>query len=414
MHDPIVSRSTSGIMLVCALLLTASLAWSLYDEAFGQRPWKGMQKQFVSRYTKYLKSIKQQAGQTEAEVKETPEYQQLEAEAQGALDKVKPDIAEIDQTKEIDQKVAQIQAQLDAVTDPFQNQRGKLTVINYNVEIASNSAKDKYRKQAQAKRAELVEVDLPAAEGSGKTTTQKMNYDQLEKLFNDLRDDKARLLGQKADLLKEPTELGKKRDDYLKHHMTGLGPSQIDGLLRKMDQFDYSILPHQISVNEFNIVDRCEVCHAGIREPLDLRPEDLAPGGPGKKPDNLARAFVSHPNRELLQIHTPDRFGCASCHWGNGRATTSEEKGHGRHRFWLWPMFEKENTEAGRQPREHDEGRDDRRKKGAVDEKTREHGGWLPAVSREGSRHARSRHAEPGTRSFLPAGLHGMSSLRRL
>jgi cytochrome c2 len=328
-------------MLVCALLLTASLAWSLYDEAFGQRPWKGMQKQFVSRYTKYLKSIKPQAGKTEAEVKETPEYQQLEAEAQGALEKVKPDIAEIDQ------KVAQIQRELDAVTEPFQNQRGKLTVINYNVEIASNSAKDKYRKQAQAKRAEFVEVDLPVAEGSGKTTTQKMNYDQLEKLFNDSRDEKARLLGQKADLLKEPTELAKKRDDYLKHHMTGLGPSQIDGLLRKMDQFDYSILPHQISVNEFNIVDRCEVCHAGIREPLDLRPEDLAPAGPGKQPDNLARAFVSHPNKELLQIHTPDRFGCASCHWGNGRATTSEEKGHGRHKFWLWPMFEKENTEAG-------------------------------------------------------------------
>ena len=41
-RDPIVSRSTSGIMLICALLLTASLAWSLYDEAFGQRPWKGM------------------------------------------------------------------------------------------------------------------------------------------------------------------------------------------------------------------------------------------------------------------------------------------------------------------------------------------------------------------------------------
>jgi cytochrome c551/c552 len=340
-RDPIVSRSTSGIMLICALLLTGSLAWSLYDEAFGQRPWKGMQQQFVSRYSRYLKSIKSQAGKTEAEVKENPEYQTLEADAQSALEKVKPDIAEIDH------KVTQIQSELDAVTDPFQNQRGKLTVINYNVEIAPANAKDKYRKQAQQKRTELVEVDLPAADGSGKMTTQKMNYDQLEKLFNDLRDEKAKLLGQKADLLKEPTELGKKRDDYLKHHMTGLGPSQIDGLLRKMDQFDYSILPHQISVNEFNIVDRCEVCHVGIREPLDLRPEDLAPGGPGKKPDSFARAFVSHPDKELLQIHTPDRFGCASCHWGNGRATTSDEKGHGRHKFWLWPMFEKENTEAG-------------------------------------------------------------------
>ena len=61
----------------------------------------------------------------------------------------------------------------------------------------------------------------------------------------------------------------------------------------------------------------------------------------------MARAFVSHPNREILQIHNPEKFGCASCHWGNGRATTSDMKGHGRHRFWLWPMFEKENTEAG-------------------------------------------------------------------
>lgn len=339
--DPIVSRSTSGIMLICALLLTATLAWSLYDEAFGQRPWKGMQKQFVSRYSKYLRSIKTQAGKTEAEVKEEPEFQTLDEDAKAALEKVKPEIAEKDQ------KVAQIQRELDAVTEPFQNQRGKLTVINYNVEIAAEGSKAKYRDQAKAKRAELVEVDMPATDGSDKTTTQRLNYDQLEKLFNDLRDEKARLLGQKADLLKEPTELNKKRDDYLKHHMTGLGPTQIDGLLRKMDQYDYSILAHQISVNEFNIVDRCEVCHAGIREPLDLTPADLAPAGPGEKPDNLARAFVSHPDRELLQIHTPDRFGCASCHWGNGRATTSEMKGHGRHKFWLWPMFEKENTEAG-------------------------------------------------------------------
>ena len=121
-----------------------------------------------------------------------------------------------------------------------------------------------------------------------------------------MRDEKAKLLGQKAELLKEPTDLAKKRDDYLKHHLTGLGPSQIDGLVRKMEQFDYSILPHQISVNQFNIVDRCEVCHAGIREPLDLRPEDLAPDGPGKKPDSLARAFVSHPDQRT-DANSPGR-----------------------------------------------------------------------------------------------------------
>jgi len=340
-HDPIVSRSTSGILLLCALLLTVSLAWALWDEAFGQRPWKGIQQQFVSRYTRYLKSIKSQAGKTEKEVKESAEYQQLEAEAQAALEQVKPE------TTEVDKKVGVIQKQIDAVTEPFQNQRGRLTVISYNIETAAGSAKEKYRKEAERKRQEVNEVELPDADGSGKTTTQKMNYEQLEKFYNDRREEKASLLAKKAELLKEPTDLAKKRDDYLKQHVIGLTPTQIDGLVRKMDNFDYSILGHQISVNSANVVDRCEVCHVGIREPLDLKPADLAPDGPGKKPDSLARAFVSHPNKELLQIHTPERFGCSGCHWGNGRATTSDVKGHGRHKYWLWPLFAKENIEAG-------------------------------------------------------------------
>lgn len=339
--DPIVSRSTSAMMLISALLLTLSLAWALYDEAFGQRPWKGIQQEFVSRYSRYLKSIKSQAGKTEKEVKEGPEFQTLDEAAKAAMEQVQPEI------KEIDGKVAYIQQELAAVSEPFQNQRGRLTVINYNIETSSGRAKDKYRKEAEDKRREVVEVVLPAADSSHKTTTQKMNFEQLETFYNNLRDEKANLLGRKAELLKEPTEQAKKRDDYLKNHLIGLGPSQIDGLIKKLDKFDYSILGHQISVNDYNIVDRCEVCHIGTREPLDIKASDMAPDGPGKKPDMLARAFVSHPDREILQTHNPERFGCSSCHWGNGRATTSEIKGHGRNRFWLWPLFEHENMEAG-------------------------------------------------------------------
>src|SRR5262249_25469421 len=165
------------------------------------------------------------------------------------------------------------------------------------------------------------------------------------KTYNDLREQKAAKLGRKAELLKESQELDKKRDDYLKNHVTLLTPTQLDGIKRGLKSFDYSILGHQISVTEYNIADRCEACHLGVTSPLTIKAEDMAL--PGQKPDALARAFVSHPDKELLDIHKPDRFGCSGCHWGNGRATTSETKGHGRHKFWLWPMFEKENTEAG-------------------------------------------------------------------
>jgi cytochrome c551/c552 len=57
--------------------------------------------------------------------------------------------------------------------------------------------------------------------------------------------------------------------------------------------------------------------------------------------------FTSHPNPELLRIHSPDRFGCSPCHGGNGRAASSVVKGHGRHKYWLWPLYYKENTQAG-------------------------------------------------------------------
>jgi len=339
-NDPIVSHSTSGWMMVSALLLTISIAWALYDEAFGQRPWKNMQRQFVSRYTKYLDSIKPNAGKSEAEIKESPEYQQLADAEKAAREQVQP---EIDQ---LTAEVSHTQAKLDAITDTFQNQRGRLTVINYNVETTTGSAKDRWRRRALEKRQEQVTVEIPSDDGKS-VEKKRLNYSQLEAMYDELREAKAKGLGRKAELLKEPSELAKKRDDYLKNHLIGLGPAAIEGLKTKMANYDYSILGHQISVNAYNIVDRCEVCHAGIREPLDIKPANLAPNGPGGQPDSLARAFVSHPNKEVLQLHNPEKFGCASCHWGNGRATTSDVKGHGRHRFWLWPMFEKENTEAG-------------------------------------------------------------------
>ena len=48
-----------------------------------------------------------------------------------------------------------------------------------------------------------------------------------------------------------------------------------------------------------------------------------------------------------MKIHDPDKFGCSPCHQGNGRATTSIEKAHGNYEHWLWPMYPKQNVEAG-------------------------------------------------------------------
>jgi cytochrome c2 len=342
-RDPIVSRSTSAIIFICMLLLMLSAGWALYDEGFGQRPWKPIQREFVKRYTAYLRSIRKNAGQSENEIKQTPEYQQLDQDAKASLDKVKGDVADIDK------RVTSVQAKLDAVTDPFQNQRGRIVVITFKLETARKNSfwESRYKSQLKAKKEELVSVDLPGDDG--KVARQHMKYEQLEKTFNDLREEKAKALGVKAELLKDPTELAKKRDEYLKNHVSLLPRKSIDDLIRKnQEAFDYTILGHQISNNQYGVVDRCEICHLGTREPLPIKANDMSPAGPGKKQlDDLANAFVSHPRKELLQIHNPEKFGCAACHGGNGRATTGVVKAHGLNPFWLHPLFPKENTEAG-------------------------------------------------------------------
>jgi mono/diheme cytochrome c family protein len=110
---------------------------------------------------------------------------------------------------------------------------------------------------------------------------------------------------------------------------------QIANLLRKAASYPVSI--RQIYVPEAQIVDRCESCHLGIAEPLALSAAAMS-----NRPE-----FASHPRPDLLRLHPPERFGCTLCHGGNGAATSSVEKAHGRNRDWPWPLLAKENVEGG-------------------------------------------------------------------
>ena len=52
--DPIVSRPLSGLILISAFLLLLTVAWSLYTEFFGLRPWRDYQNRFRTLYAGYL------------------------------------------------------------------------------------------------------------------------------------------------------------------------------------------------------------------------------------------------------------------------------------------------------------------------------------------------------------------------
>jgi len=309
--------------------------WALWDEAYGQRPWKRYQEEYKQRYSAFLSTTHTQTAQAEKDIKQNdPEYKKLD-------DAVKDAQAKADaRSKEIQSKLLpDVSARLLAVQSVFTDKRAYVNALTYEIETSDDegSKKSKEKDVEDYKKGPFT-VNYP----DGKT--EKVNFEQLEARYNEIKAEKTALSTELGDVLKPVTEAATKRDAYVAEHLVSLTPSQIAGLQNKYSDWDPKIM--QINVAEANIVDRCESCHMGIREPLKLTAASFTPKGQ-KTPDAYAQAFVSHPEPDLLKIHDPDKFGCSPCHNGNGRATTSVVKAHGEYEHWLWPLFQPANVEAG-------------------------------------------------------------------
>jgi cytochrome c551/c552 len=332
-QDPITSKSYAAHYLLATVILIATLFWALWDEAWGQRPWKAFQEEWKQRYSAFLNTAKSASAKSEATVEQDPQYAALKQAYQKAYQDSKA------QGEEARKKLDDASARLLAVQSVFTDRRAYVNALTYELETSTSaSAKASKQKDIDAYKAEQATVEFP--DGSKK----KFTFPQLEETYNEIRDERTKLSLELGDVLMPATDAKTKMDEYVTDHMVNLTPAQIEGLKRKTADWDPKIV--QINVAEANIVDRCESCHMGAREPLKITEAAMTPKGE-KKPDEYAAAFVSHPEPEVLRIHDADKFGCSPCHQGNGRATTSVEKAHGNYEHWLWPLYPKENSQAG-------------------------------------------------------------------
>ncbi len=332
-QDPITSKSYAAYYLIAMVILMATLFWALWDEAWGQRPWKAFQEKWKERYSAFLNTARSKSVTSEKDVEQDPEYAKLKAQYEKAYQDSKP------QAEEARRKLDDASARLLAVQSVFTDRRAYVNALTYELETSTSaSAKAKKQKEIDKYKNEQATVEFP--DGSKK----KFTFPQLEETYSEIRDERTKLSLELGDVLKPVTAAKNKMDDYITDHMVDLTPQQIDGLKKTAADWDPKIV--QINVAEAAIVDRCESCHLNVREPLKITAVSMEAKGE-KKPDEYANAFTSHPEPELLRIHDPDKFGCSPCHQGNGRATTSVEKAHGNYEHWLWPLYPKENTQAG-------------------------------------------------------------------
>ena len=333
-EDPIVSSSLSWLIAVFSLLLTLSLLWALYDEQWGLRPWVGYQNRFAGLYSEHLKGLRPKRAEEEKALYASPAYQKLVSQVEEAEGRVK---AELDQ---LDEEEKALRRQLAAITRPFTTKRSEVQAKIYELETTvSEDNRENLEEDLEELKKGPYKVVMPlsgdGADGGNGNGEKSYTYEEMEEEFSLLKREQGQLQSRRVALLQSPTALRRERDTYAKLRLTGFTAQQVDGLLSTMENFKVEI--KQIHNAEMELVDRCHSCHLGTLERVVLTRSDMAGEG----------VFTSHPNRPLLDIHDPDVFGCSPCHNGNGTGTVSVTKAHGNYKHWLWPLYARENFEAG-------------------------------------------------------------------
>ena len=116
-QDPITGKSYAIHYVIATILLIATLFWALYDEAWGQRPWKAFQDQWKNRYSAFLDTAKSKSSKSEQSVEQDPQYTALKEDYQKAYQDSKA------QGDEARKKLDDANARLLAVQSVFTDRR---------------------------------------------------------------------------------------------------------------------------------------------------------------------------------------------------------------------------------------------------------------------------------------------------
>ena len=155
-----------------------------------------------------------------------------------------------------------------ALNEPFQEVRGHVGALTYQIEISkSESSKESMRKEIEELKKEVHTVKLPTADGGTEKLPMDFATDGQESAGLEGAK-RPTLLQKRVDLLKPATELRAKRKEYLTDRISDVSAETLNGLRNKMATFEVGI--RQIHVKDVDLVDRCESCHMGTREPVTL------------------------------------------------------------------------------------------------------------------------------------------------
>jgi mono/diheme cytochrome c family protein len=281
------------------IILLGLTAWVVWNDEFGVRPWKHYQKEY-----KALKKVQLEKEYRQAmrEFQRSGGARKL-AELEANLKKAEAAF----HSKDVQQKYTQLSSQLDALHEKMvanqkelQNVRGQYLEVEY-LYTKNQKPADKAKMESLQKR-----IDAIDARGNAMKAKTEALGSSISGLTSGMASLRAEIEGMKK-ILADKKEIIANNDKT---------PIEIKQLL----------------VNDADKADRCESCHIGIE---------------GLRQVSLKQPYTKHPlSFVYLGNHQPGKFGCTFCHRGQGRATTSAEKAHGKIKHWDEPMLDGNMTQT--------------------------------------------------------------------
>ncbi len=287
-------KSYAGLYLFLSFILTLTIAWAVWNEAVGKRPWKLYQSRF---HELEKEKVREEYGEAVAAFNQ-PDVQGKYKEAQRKLE----DAWNRFNTPSVQQEYRKAFKEL-GVLD-----KKELAPLKFEAMVTRNKmleAEYRYGKHMGGGSEEKI-IEL---EESGKVMAVKIEHLETKRveLQNNL-DEPMRDINRYADELKTFTK-------------------DMNGYQEKMMRLNSerpSLQIYQVHLEDINEADRCMSCHVGINR---------------KESVSMEQPYMGHSRRDVyLGNHPPERFGCVLCHEGQGRATISPEKAHGEVEYWLKPM----------------------------------------------------------------------------
>lgn len=294
-------KSFAPLFAVLALLLIAVSVWVYWEETATLRPWKNYQKDYYDIKRKGVERDVQEAREEFQKPEHQKEYKRIINNLAKEAEEFKQP-AKQSEYKIWKKKLQELNKKKSNLQNDLVFARNKLLEKNYQYM--------RFKKESDGEQIKELQESVMKLEEQQEALSQEKN--EIEKKLESLIASK------------------KEYEEKLKQFPYSTRLEELEKVLKGIENPQIEIKQHYLE--DLRRVDRCTSCHVGIDNPSQ---KDYPP------------PYTTHPAYPVyLQNHPPNQFGCSICHQGQGRATTSVEKAHGKVEFWDKPIFEGEHTQA--------------------------------------------------------------------